>query len=253
MWGANKPQAKALESIQLQACKYILGCSVTTCDEPVRADLGLETLKYRRDLRKLKWYRKVKRMNDESLPFKLLSNEWNKVKSKGRLRKCWLVHVNSLKEELNLHDEVLESKIIKRALDKREFEELEMALQHKSKLRVYKELKCGVGFEEYLEHVKGPSSRLFFMFHSGTYGLFEELGRHAKGGGSQEYPNCVACKESVEHVLFECASYDSQRQFFFDCIKQILTPEAFEAFNYSSIFNKAVFVFRCKTRYVDQR
>ena len=32
-----------------------------------------------------------------------------------------------------------------------------------------------------------------------------------KGVGSQECPNCGACKESVEHVLFECASYDSQR------------------------------------------
>ena len=58
-----------------------------------------------------------------------------------------------------------------------------MALCHKSKLRVYKELKHGVGFEEYLRYVKGPPSRLFFKFCSGTHGLFEELGRHAKRGG----------------------------------------------------------------------
>ena len=37
-----------------------------------------------------------------------------------------------------------------------------MALQHKSKFHVYKELKREVGFEEYLQNVKGPSSRLFF-------------------------------------------------------------------------------------------
>ena len=78
VWNANKFQAKPLESIQLRACKYILERSVTTCDDPVHAELGLETLKYRRDYRKLKWYRKVKYMNDERLPFKLLSNEWNK-------------------------------------------------------------------------------------------------------------------------------------------------------------------------------
>ena len=36
-------QAKLLESIQLCACKYILECSVITCDEPVLADLGLDT------------------------------------------------------------------------------------------------------------------------------------------------------------------------------------------------------------------
>ena len=45
-----------------------------------------------------------------------------------------------------------------------------MDLQHKSKLCVYKELKCDLGFEEYLQHVKGPSStcRLFLKFRSCT-------------------------------------------------------------------------------------
>ena len=43
----------------------------------------------------------------------------------------------------------------------------------------------------------------------GTHGLFAELGRHDKGSGSQECPNCGACQESIEHVLFECVSYDS--------------------------------------------
>ena len=49
------------------------------------------------------------------------------------------------------------------------------------------------------------------------------------------------CKEAVEHVHFECASYDSQRQNFLDCMKKALVPEAFKAFKYRSIFDKAVF------------
>ena len=48
-------------------------------------------------------------------------------------------------KELNLQDEVLVSKLIKQAIDKTECEEFEMALQHKLKLRIYKELKQGVG------------------------------------------------------------------------------------------------------------
>ena len=63
----NKCQAKALESIQLRACEYILGCCVTTCDVPVYADIGLKTLRYRTDFRKLKWYCKVMSMRDEQL------------------------------------------------------------------------------------------------------------------------------------------------------------------------------------------
>ena len=107
-------------------------------------------------------------------------------------------------------------------------------------MHVYKELKHGIGFEKYLKHAKGCSSRFLLKFRSDTHGLFEELSRHAKRGGSQECPNCGACKESAEHVLFEYASYNSQRHFF-EHMKQILTQEAFKAVNHSSIFDKAVF------------
>ena len=119
-------------------------------------------------------------MNNERLAFQLLSNELDKVKGKGHPRKCWLAHVNYLKKELNLQEKILEIKLIKEALDKRECEEFEMALQPKLKLPVYKKLKRGVGFEEHLKPIKGPPSRLLFNFLSGTNGLFEEMGRHAK-------------------------------------------------------------------------
>ena len=76
MWNTNKCQVKTLESIQLRGCKYILRCSVTTCDEPVHANLGLKTLRYRRDFPKLKWYCKVMSTKDERLPFRPLTNEW---------------------------------------------------------------------------------------------------------------------------------------------------------------------------------
>ena len=63
------------------------------------------------------------------------------MKSKGHPRKCWLAHVNFLNKKLNFQDKILEIKLIEEALDKRECEEFEMALQHKSKLCVYKKLK----------------------------------------------------------------------------------------------------------------
>ena len=44
VWNTNKCQAKALESTQLFAFKYILRCSITACDEPVLADLGVGML-----------------------------------------------------------------------------------------------------------------------------------------------------------------------------------------------------------------
>ena len=105
------------------------------------------------------------------------------MNSTGCPRKCWLGHVKSLKKELTLQNEVVELKLIKETLDKRECEEFEMDLQHKLKLHVYKELKRGVGFEDYLKNVKGLSSRLLFKFRSCTHGLLEKFGRHAKCTG----------------------------------------------------------------------
>ena len=51
-------------------------------------------------------------------------------------------------------------------------------------------------------------------------------------------PSCGACKESVEHVLFEYASYDSQRLHvdFFNYLRVILPPDSFETFLSGSIF-----------------
>ena len=43
---------------------------------------------------------------------------------------------------------------------------------------------------------------MFLKFRLDTHRLFEELGRHTKGGGLQECSNCGACKESVENVFW---------------------------------------------------
>ena len=71
-------------------CKQVyLGYSVTTCDEPLHAEIGLKTLNNRRDFNELKWHCKLMCMNDERLPFKLLSNEWNKMKCMSCPRISW--------------------------------------------------------------------------------------------------------------------------------------------------------------------
>ena len=79
-----------------------------------------------------------------------------------------------------------------------------MALQHKSKLHTCRELKLELGFEEYLEYVRRAPSRLFLGFIWVLVGCLRIWG-HANRDGLQECPNCRACKESVENVLFECA------------------------------------------------
>ena len=78
-------------------------------------------------------------MNDNRSPGKLLSNKWDNVKCKGHLRTSWVAQVYSLKKQFieDLHD----IEIILKVFDKREFEWFEMAMQHKSKMHIHRELK----------------------------------------------------------------------------------------------------------------
>ena len=73
----------------LGGAKRILGCSSKTCNEAVRGDMGLETLKSRRDRAKLKWWYKIATMPGDRLPKQLFSQEWNIKPRRGRQRKTW--------------------------------------------------------------------------------------------------------------------------------------------------------------------
>ena len=42
-----------LQSMQSCGCKFILGCSVTTCDEPLGANFDLKILRNKRDFSKI--------------------------------------------------------------------------------------------------------------------------------------------------------------------------------------------------------
>ena len=59
VWESNEGQTNALESVVLGRGKKILRCSSKTCNEAVRRDMCLETLKSRRDKAKLKWWYKL--------------------------------------------------------------------------------------------------------------------------------------------------------------------------------------------------
>ena len=71
VWEANKTQAAALESVMLGGAKHILGCSSKTCNEAIRGDMGLDTLRGRRDKNKLKWRYKLAALSGNRYPRKL--------------------------------------------------------------------------------------------------------------------------------------------------------------------------------------
>ena len=90
---------------------------------------------------------------------------------------------------------------------------------------------------------------MLFKVCSYTHGHFEELDRHAKGGGSQQCPHYGACRELVEHVhlsvhgmiiRYKLPLLPPPGQNFLDCLGQVLIQDAFEASYQSRIFDEAV-------------
>ena len=68
LWEGNAKFVKQLETVQMTAAKKILGCSSTTSNTVLRAELGMYPLETNRDVRKLKWQYKVNNMPEKRLP-----------------------------------------------------------------------------------------------------------------------------------------------------------------------------------------
>ena len=70
------------------------------------------------------------------------------MECKGRPGKSWLARVDFLRKELDLQDKVFDLKLIQTKSLTIECEEVEVALEHESKLQVRRESKREVEFEE---------------------------------------------------------------------------------------------------------
>ena len=57
--------------------------------------------------------------------------------------------------------------------------------------------------------------------------------------GHRKHPNCGTCKELIEHIHFECASYDTQI-LILNYMKEVLPLNTFQAFH-GCLFDKTVF------------
>ena len=88
---------------------------------------------------------------------------WYKVTAYIIVNTC-VTGTESLKQELDLQSKVVDVKKIHSTIESRELRVFEVALEHKSKLHIHKELQEQVGLQEYLEYVKGAHARLFLNF-----------------------------------------------------------------------------------------
>ena len=201
VWACNKRQIASLESTQLGAAEKMLGCSSKTCNEAVRGDMGLESLKGRRDRCKLKWWYKVYNLDAERYPRLLLDSEWEVKPCRGRQRKIseLLLPLNldsqeRLAEDYNVN---LFKERVDEALRCREYRDFNDGLNSKVKLSLCEYFCKEIEFKNYLQGVGDP---LLFKFRSGTNGLNEELGRHRSKNNDRQ---CKLCGDECESVVLE--------------------------------------------------
>ena len=62
VWEGSAKLVKQLETVQMTAAQKVLGCSSTTSNTVLGAELGMYPLKTNRDVRKLKWQYKARNM-----------------------------------------------------------------------------------------------------------------------------------------------------------------------------------------------
>ena len=68
VWEGNAKFVKQLETVQMTAAKQILGCSSTSSNAVLGAELGMYPLETNRDVRKLKWQYEEKLTPEKRLP-----------------------------------------------------------------------------------------------------------------------------------------------------------------------------------------
>ena len=87
-YGKGTKLVKHLETIQMTAAQKVLGCSSTTSNTVLRAELGMYPLKTDRDVRKLKWQYKLRNTPKKRLPAIADRAVWEKA-TKGRAGIRW--------------------------------------------------------------------------------------------------------------------------------------------------------------------
>ena len=86
VWEGNAKLVKQL--VQMTAAKKVPGCSSTSSNTVLRAELGMYPLETNRDVRNLKWQYQVRNMPKKRLPAIADRDVWEKV-TKGRAGIRW--------------------------------------------------------------------------------------------------------------------------------------------------------------------
>ena len=221
VWEGNKKLAEKLETVQMSAAKKILGCSKTTSNTALRAELGMYALKTNRDMRKLRWQHSVRSMQSERLPAIVDRAVWKKV-TKGQpvrwdkeVEKVWQEIGGNKDEVLSIGESAGYKTKVRDMIEIREKGALRCKVDKEEHLKIYGGLKEGIGMKEYLHGPLDAAKNLKLRFRVGDLDLPERRKRYTSKRVEEEVDkqNCPCGKavESRTHIVAECELYKEER------------------------------------------
>jgi hypothetical protein len=223
--GENWPQA---EQIQYMVGRILLNLQRGTAREVVRGELGWCSLKARREIKLLKLWGRILKMDDARLVKSIYrSCKDQTVSQKGSF--CHTVYRSLV--SLNLGHIWLSEQIgdfkkwvtsVSASVKERERDLWLLSLQQKSKLRLYRCLKTELRVEEYLSwSVTVEQRSLYARLRSGTHQLKIETGRWYQQPEAERI--CYVCLtgkvENEGHFMLDCYRYNRLRDKLFASIK----------------------------------
>ena len=216
IWGDVKWEE--MEKIQRKMGKRILGLNQSTNNEVVLGEIGWWKMKARRDMLRLRYWRKIILMKRERLPRKVY--EWE-IKRKAN-KKNWTSYTKKILGELGLGEywkkqEVKEKKdewnrLIEERIQEREQKQWWKIVNERPKLRTYRKVKNVLAFEDYLKINDEKGRRLLSKIRSGTNFLRIETGRR-EGLHKKDRTCWFGCRavEDENHFLLKCHMYNDLR------------------------------------------
>ena len=132
-----------MATVQMATAKKILGCSKTTSDTALRAELGMYALKTIRDMRKLIWQFSMKNMQNKKLPATADRAVWKKVTKGQPVR--WDIEVEGIWNEiggnedkvLSIGESVQCKATVRGMIEIREKEALRYKVDEREHLKIY--------------------------------------------------------------------------------------------------------------------
>jgi len=204
VWGEG--EWEEAERLQREMGRLILGAAAKTANEVVLGELGLWSLKARRDKIRMKFLKYVVSGGGGELCHVLLENG------------CWLKAVAQTMTETELGgvnvrvgDADVWRKLVTDKVQAVEQRNWERGIERKTKLRTYEKIKTGLGKERYLQVGNDWVRKAVTRLRGGTNWLKIETDRWV--GKKVEERTCDVCGtvEDERHFLTECKIGDLPR------------------------------------------